>query len=403
MSPDTLYDVLGGSRNAEQVVIKSAWRALAQKYHLDKCATEAATQKMQAINEAYRVLSDTTLKAKYDRALAGGGKSQPPSPPGKKGSSPNNHDKKQATHPWRRFFAVQVDALLIWFPLCLAVVALIEIGFTRGQALEWQVLVFLYLVVGTLCETTLLVFFKTTFGKWLFGLSVRSTKGEPLSDEVLIKRTMHRLPWVVIPFLPLHAYSMLGKIGTTPWDRAYQTEVTYNKTGPARSVLAALCLLLALIVNGFLVPMAPHFTNTNLQTNPFDDPNFGNSSSANEVAKGSGGIDQTIDWEKGTITSPESTAESFIHEEATSQQPPSSPSQNAAPQVPSSTLQSEATKEHYAKIYRAHPDADDIFLNSAFQDWVQQNPKYDAVISNGSTDQIIEMFSAYKQYLKQGV
>lgn len=51
------YDVLGVSRNASEDEIKSAYRALAKKYHPDKYANsdlaDLANEKMQEINEAY--------------------------------------------------------------------------------------------------------------------------------------------------------------------------------------------------------------------------------------------------------------------------------------------------------------------------------------------------------------
>ena len=51
------YEVLGVSRNASEEEVKSAYRALAKKYHPDKYANsdlaDLANEKMQEINEAY--------------------------------------------------------------------------------------------------------------------------------------------------------------------------------------------------------------------------------------------------------------------------------------------------------------------------------------------------------------
>ena len=55
------YRVLGILPSAEDVVIRAAYRALAQRYHPDKWkgkATDVETR-MKEINEAYGVLSDT--------------------------------------------------------------------------------------------------------------------------------------------------------------------------------------------------------------------------------------------------------------------------------------------------------------------------------------------------------
>jgi len=65
------YKVLGLTRDAEDRDIKKAWRRLTKTYHPDKAATqgitlEEAQKKMAAINEAYEVLSDPELKARFD-------------------------------------------------------------------------------------------------------------------------------------------------------------------------------------------------------------------------------------------------------------------------------------------------------------------------------------------------
>src|SRR5436190_22394471 len=63
------YATLGLYPNAEQVVIRAAYRALAQRYHPDRFdgPKNAAEERMKAINEAYAVLSDPEKRAAYDR------------------------------------------------------------------------------------------------------------------------------------------------------------------------------------------------------------------------------------------------------------------------------------------------------------------------------------------------
>lgn len=62
------YSVLGVLPDAESVVIRAAYKALAQRYHPDKFdgPREMANQKMAAINEAYEVLSDSARRKEYD-------------------------------------------------------------------------------------------------------------------------------------------------------------------------------------------------------------------------------------------------------------------------------------------------------------------------------------------------
>lgn len=66
------YKVLGVSRDADERTIKKAYRTATKTYHPDKAAAKGvskdeAEKKMAAINEAYEVLSDPELKAKFDR------------------------------------------------------------------------------------------------------------------------------------------------------------------------------------------------------------------------------------------------------------------------------------------------------------------------------------------------
>ena len=72
MSKD-YYAVLGVLPSAEDIVIKAAYRALAQRYHPDKWSgsPSEAQERMQAINGAYAVLSDNLKRSKYDKDREG--------------------------------------------------------------------------------------------------------------------------------------------------------------------------------------------------------------------------------------------------------------------------------------------------------------------------------------------
>ncbi len=63
------YSVLGVSPGAEDVVVKAAYRALAQRYHPDRFhgMKQLAHARMSELNEAYAVLSDRQARKAYDR------------------------------------------------------------------------------------------------------------------------------------------------------------------------------------------------------------------------------------------------------------------------------------------------------------------------------------------------
>jgi hypothetical protein len=57
---------------------------------------------------------------------------------------------------------------------------------------------------------------------------------------------------------------------------------------------------------------------------------------------------------------------------------------------------SESIKEHYRRIYAVHPDADAIYDSPSFKAWLTRYPAYQRIASKGTTQEIIEMFTAYK-------
>jgi curved DNA-binding protein CbpA len=63
------YKKLGVIQEAEDIVIKAAYRALAQRYHPDKWTGDpaTATRYMSEINSAYRVLSNPEKRKQYDK------------------------------------------------------------------------------------------------------------------------------------------------------------------------------------------------------------------------------------------------------------------------------------------------------------------------------------------------
>jgi len=69
----TYYEILGVSNDASETDIKKAYRKLSLQYHPDRNSSEEAVQKIQEVNQAYEILSDTSSKQQYDHELQFGG------------------------------------------------------------------------------------------------------------------------------------------------------------------------------------------------------------------------------------------------------------------------------------------------------------------------------------------
>lgn len=64
------YKTLNVTRDAENVVIESAYRALMKRYHPDKTNGDpVASERAKRINAAYSILKDSDARARYDRTL----------------------------------------------------------------------------------------------------------------------------------------------------------------------------------------------------------------------------------------------------------------------------------------------------------------------------------------------
>jgi hypothetical protein len=65
----SLYSVLGVEEDADQDKLKKQYRRMARQWHPDVNKEKDATQRFQAIQHAYDVLSNPDTRAKYDAGL----------------------------------------------------------------------------------------------------------------------------------------------------------------------------------------------------------------------------------------------------------------------------------------------------------------------------------------------
>ena len=99
------YKILGVKKDATAAEIKKAYRKEAIRWHPDKNPDnqEEATQKFQAIGEAYEVLSDEGRRRQYDQFGSGGGPGGGGRGPGGPGGFGGFHHKS-AEDIFKEFF-----------------------------------------------------------------------------------------------------------------------------------------------------------------------------------------------------------------------------------------------------------------------------------------------------------
>ncbi len=206
-------------------------------------------------------------------------------------------------HPWRRYFARMVDSILFITIFIFFVEFLMGLtGVTSPGILRfistpggrfWLGFLALYLMIPV--EAALLSRFKTTPGKWLFGIEVTTPAGDRLSSEdagrrsfdVWVKGQGLGIPIVLIIPMML-AYRRLTRTGTTLWDTACHAVVTHRPWTPARAIGAITATLLVWGVLPALITQASRM--------PY--PSVQETSGADETVMGAEASGQADEWAK---------------------------------------------------------------------------------------------------------
>jgi hypothetical protein len=134
MAAKTYYQLLQVDPLADPEVITAAYRRLAVKYHPDTNGSSAnAKANMQALNEAYAVLSDPVERTAYDRRLAAASAtaaqprtSSPSSPGAAKAAAPQ---PKPPAPPMQATGTINARTIGIYVAIAGVLLALTVFGF----------------------------------------------------------------------------------------------------------------------------------------------------------------------------------------------------------------------------------------------------------------------------------
>lgn len=156
---------------------------------------------------------------------------------------------KKWTRPWIRFWARMIDYSLLylffWFALAIADISL-------GLAYPWLFPFFLSFV-WIFIESSLLVTWGTTPGKWFLKTKLAKENGEKPSYRDALKRSV--AVWFLgfgagVPFVSILtsivANVKLSNSGKTTWDRNYHFEVHHKRIGYWRTFITVIFFIITL-------------------------------------------------------------------------------------------------------------------------------------------------------------
>lgn len=163
---------------------------------------------------------------------------------------------KPIVKPWSRFWARLVDLYLFAYILG----SLWEmIDYKSLVSIHKVILGIIILIIWVFVEAFFLSRSGYTLGKWLFGVSVRYADGSKLTFfhawsrgfRVILRGMAFDIP-VLGFFARLFSYLRLQDTGTTAWDTAVSSHVTYEQLSMLRRVFNVCLIICILLYNVWL-------------------------------------------------------------------------------------------------------------------------------------------------------
>lgn len=162
-------------------------------------------------------------------------------------------NKMYDVRPWSRFMARYIDLCVFSY---LTGVLWGYIHYDSLERIHVIVLGIIICLAWVFVEALLIAKLGYTLGKWLFRIKVRDEEGNKLTFSkarargirVLLRGMGLEIPLISF-FTKLFAYMRLKDTGTTTWDEAVNSRVTYGHLSVIRRIILTIivCLFLYLI------------------------------------------------------------------------------------------------------------------------------------------------------------
>lgn len=158
-------------------------------------------------------------------------------------------------HPWKRYFARLIDLSILELAalfLTAVVLRIRPINDFIYSVIGFSLLIHLFWLP---IEGLLLHYWRTTPGKWIFGIRVESANGGRLPISVAIGRAWDVLHYGFGYCIPFYIYWRLYKSYRQynddcflPWDREWDTEIHFDYNYPGKKKAVIVCMAAAFLL-----------------------------------------------------------------------------------------------------------------------------------------------------------
>ena len=245
------YQILGVSERASSSLIEEVYKKNLDIYKSLKDSgelIEAHKNKLDKIEEAYRVLIDKDKRENYDKELSNRKLSLK--------EEINKNKEKYDFRPWIRLFARSVDLIIwslvtTWILLFVKADLLFKIIYSTKR-FSGYLFTIISLAIWMILEALIVNKFSSTFGKWLFSTRIGGIENDSERFNKCFNRSIGVFVFGLGGGLPIISlirqiisYVELKKDRLSRWDQSSDTYVITEELKPIRIILGLMGICFA--------------------------------------------------------------------------------------------------------------------------------------------------------------